>query len=225
MTNRIASALVVLAVALGITASAEASAIRVSDGSTTQTVTDGSWNDLNFLTDAVTYSGIIGGWTFNLTLGAAGSDSTDPSLSLSSLNVSSLTGGTFTIMFSDTGYTSTNTSVLAAIDGATTGSVTYNTYKGTNEFQTSTLLTSENYSGVFSDTNTAPLVSAGNYSLTQVVTIKQGVLGSTWFNASLDAVGGTRTVSVPDGGSTAMSLGIALLGLAALKRRFPALLK
>jgi len=89
----------------------------------------------------------------------------------------------------------------------------------------STLLTSENYSGVFSDTNTAPLVSAGNYSLTQVVTIKQGVLGSTWFNASLDAVGGTRTVSVPDGGSTAMSLGIALLGLAALKRRFPALLK
>ena len=225
MTHRIASALVVLAVALGISASAEASAIRVSDGSTTQTVTDGSSNDLNFLTDAVTYSGIIGGWTFNLTLGAAGSDSTDPSLSLSSLNVSSLSGGTFTIMFSDTGYTSTNTSVLAAIDGATTGSVTYSTYKGTNQFQTSSLLTSEKYTGVFSDTNTAPLVSAGSYSLTQVVTIKQGILGSTWFNASLDAVGGTRTVSVPDGGSTAMSLGIALLGLAALKRRFPALLK
>ena len=227
MTHRIASAFVILAVALGFSASADASAIRVSDGYTITTISDGGAGDLNALTDAVTFAGSVGTWSFNITTGSSSSDPTAPLLELSSFNVSSIGGGTLSIWFTDTFLGPSSTSVVADIDGLTTGSVKYQTYQSTtNEAFTSTQLTQGTYTGVFSDADAALLASGSYpYSLTQQVTITHGVLGGlTTFSGSLQTVGGAQ-VSVPDGGSTAMSLGIALLGLAALKRRFPALPK
>lgn len=227
MTNRFASALVVLAVALGLTASAEAAAIKISDNhGTTYTITDGLAGDINPLADVVTFAGSVGTWALNITLGTGSSNAGAPSMELSSFNASG--AGTLTIWFTDLSFGPSGTGVLADIEGFTTGSVKYQTYQSTaNQPFAGTQLTNQQFgAGVFSESKAGNLSSGtGPYSLTQKVTITHGLLGTTWFDSSLNVSGrsgGVRTVSVPETGSTALTFGIALLGLALLTRRFPA---
>lgn len=226
MKKLIASALVALILAFSA-GSAEAAAIRLSDGVNETTVWDGGAGDASGLADVVGFIGTIGSWKLNISTGSTVfSDATDPFMSLASLNATSFSGGTLTIWFTEVGFGPTELTARAQINGLTTGTVTYETFQSATNtpFGTDTLLTSQAFNaGAFSDVELGALVSGGpSYSLTQKITITHNGLGATAFNGTLKTVDGGRTVAVPDGGSTALALGLALVSLAALRRRFPA---
>lgn len=229
MNKLIASTLVALAVALSA-GSVDAAAIRLSDGITTTTVWDGGPGDTAGADDVVSFIGTVGSWQLNISTGSTlFSDPTDPFMSLASLNATSFSGGTLTIWFTETGFGPTDLTALADIQGLTTGTLKYETFQSVTNtpFGTNALVTSQTFNaGAFSDSELGALVSGGpSYALTQKITITHNSLGVTAFNGTLKTVDTVKTVTVPDGGSTALALGIALASLAALKRRFPAFQK
>lgn len=113
---------------------AEAS-LFITDGVNSVTVTDGSANDSNPLVGVITYNGQLDAsspWSINVTTGISkphlGSD-TLPFLDLSSVNVSSSSGGSLTIEFSDNNFGPLLPgSFISEIGGTTGGSVAFQTW-------------------------------------------------------------------------------------------------
>lgn len=189
--------------------------LRVFDGATTITLTDGGGGDVQAAPGQVVFVGSIGNWVLNVHVGTTypvvGSLA-NPSLDLSFNATSTGSGGTLQILFAADGFGPSAGRTAAAIGGAIAagGSVTYTTYGGTNNtnFSTVNLLTSQGPfgPGAFSGTVTGASVNnAGPYALTQIVTIThQPGTSQTTGNAAL---------TVPDNSSSAFLLGSGLLGL------------
>lgn len=197
--------------------------LRLFDGTSTITITDNGAGDSQAAAGQVVFVGSIGNWTLNVHTGTTypviGSLS-NPQLDLSFNATSTAAGGTLTISFAADGFGPTSGSTLAEIGGTVNpgGSVTYNTYGGTNNtnFSTANLLTSQGPfgPGAFSGTVTGGSINnAGPYALTQVITITHAGSGITTGDALL---------KVPESGTTALLLGSGLMGLglfARLRRR------
>jgi len=235
MCTKVKAAVACLTVGiLALAGSVEASSIKISDGSTTYTIADGftdlnplTPDDLNPMTGAVLFSGMVGAWQVNVTLGVTtpllGSLSS-PSMHLTDFSASCVLAiclsapSALTVSFSEVNFGSGPVAIAkfggVAAAGAT---VTYETWLGVGLFDEGTLLTSLSagggqFSGIDYGTVTDP---EGPYSLTQKVRIAHpGGLAGFGASTSVDA-----TLTVPDGGMTLSLLGFALVGLGGLQRK------
>lgn len=192
--------------------------LRISDGLTTITISDGGAGDSQAVPGQVVWVGSVGNWTLNVHTGTTypvlGS-LTNPVLDLSFNAISNANGGTLTVSFSADGFGPTAGNAVASTGGTTQGTVLYNTYGGTNNtlFSTSNLLTSQGpfVAPAFSGTTSGGNVNnVGPYSLTQVITITHaaGVSRITT---------GDSILTVPESGTSILLLGtgLTLLGLVA----------
>jgi hypothetical protein len=190
--------------------------LMITDGTNSVTIADGSSLDSNSAAGAVSWNGSLDNWTLNFDTGlgypAIGSP-TSPILDLS-FGAYTSTGGALWVYFSEDGFTAGG-STLANIGGTTQGQVAFGTFGGTSntlfDHSASNLLTilpftNGSYTGpVFSGTESGGTVGGGApYSLTEIIAINQVGAGLTTGDASL---------TVPDGGTTALLLGVGLLGL------------
>jgi PEP-CTERM motif-containing protein len=187
------------------------------------TVADGDANDQLAADGVVLFTGSLPGWAVNITSGlskpAVGSAEA-PLLDLASVNLSSSfgTSGSIDIWLTDTDFTAipTQASVLSAIGGTTSGTISYQTFfdPSNTPFGTANLLTSVGPFGsaAFSSTADATLSSTDPFSLTLLVSITHD--GSSPYQlTSFDA-----TVKVPEP-STLPLFGIGSLALALAARR------
>jgi hypothetical protein len=210
----------IVAVASLVASSAAASSIKISDGVNEVTIADGGVGDLNPIAGAVTFSGAVGLWIINVTTGITypvlGSV-TEPVMDFNDISVLSSGGGTLTLWFSETGFGPTSTSVETSIGGTTGGTVSYQAFSGTALFEEGALLTTFTSNTLaFNNTSSGTLASgAGPYSLTQKVQLTHSAGGVSSYNANLSV----EPKPVPDGGMTLSLLGLAMVGLAALRRR------
>jgi hypothetical protein len=203
--------------------------------------------DANAAPGAVTYVSVgqFAGWMFTVTTGANVQTQALPKLTLSiSMSYTGSSPSTLTFEFSDTSFTGPPSGIYNSIFTSTVNNATatYSTYRDTNNnlFADGTDADgfkningtgnaagdaiaghgNEDIAAMTSATYSAPVVAdtqysgnfnfTGNYSLTQklVITANQGASGSY-----------DLTLSTPDGGTTAVLLGSAFIGLALLRRK------
>lgn len=194
--------------------------LKLSDGITSVTVSDGGVGDFNSASGAITYIDSIGSWFLNVSTGLTKpilGNVSEPHLDLSSINVSSSSGGTLTISFADGDFNvpASNYNVGMSLGGTllTGGSITFDSYyydSNAIDFVGGNLISSLNFStSPFSGSTSAlisPVGTSDLYSLAEIVTITHGGFGATSFNAE-----------VPEPG-TILLLGSGLIGLAFLRR-------
>ena len=193
--------------------------LTISDGTTTQTVTDGSAGDGNSNVGVVTWVGSVGAWTLNVDTGSTkpyiGSVSS-PAMDLSFLAGSSA-AGTLTITFTDWGFVVPNGGVNDMINGNSNvaGTVTDNVIKNWGLASAQNIVTLGPLNDLsFTSTGSGHVVlgaqTVPNDSLSIQVVITHNGAGVT---------SGDKLVTVPDGGTTALLLGAGLTGLAVISRR------
>lgn len=195
--------------------------LRISDGSTTVTVADGSSDtcgDTRSELGVVGLSCSIGSWWLNLVIGI-GHDVLGDQIHLTSLNASSSSGGTLTVEMTDTDFANTGgyptLSFGGGIGGFSAGTVSYAMYvsDANTAFGTDALVGSGTGAGAFSASFSDWEAVTGAYSMTLLARITHG-----WSNypmsTSFDFVG-----RVPEPGTLALlGLGFAGIGFAARRR-------
>jgi hypothetical protein len=183
--------------------------LELSDGTTTQTVSD--------LTNSgtVNFIGAIGNFLFNVTTGISApvlGTTLFPMLDLNSVDVTAAQsgGGTLTLKLTDTDYVGGSGIVrfLESVGGTlSNGSYSVSTFMdcGNTAFGQSTSLTSQSFSGnAFSGSQSADVSAcAGNYSLTQLAVLQ--LPGGSIFS-------GDALLAVPEPSTLAL-FGAGLLGL------------
>ena len=185
--------------------------LTLSSGSDSVTQTDNDGDGM------IEFFGTVGNFDLNFTIGLTKpmlGTAENPWLDVSSLNANTgLQGGTLTLRFEEDSFTGTPLWLQAAIGGTSDGSIIYNTYVNGALFSTTGTL----YGPAFSDVQSGLLTAPAPYKLTieAIVTHAAGGQVSS-FDAELKAVSGP--VSVPDGGATALFLGVGLLGFAGFRR-------
>ena len=172
--------------------------------------------DINPLTNAITFNGNVGIWNLQVSTGVLAGTTSSPILHLNTVVGTfgaDATGGTIGVGFFGTGFGPSDGSVTSAISVNTPGSVWFTTYGGnSNDLDDlSVLLTSGTYTGVSAGSQSANILSAGPYSLTEWVLITHDAGNQV---TSIDA-----TMTVPDAGTTGLLLGLGLLGLVGAARR------
>lgn len=203
--------------------------LRISDGTSTITITDGGAGDGNAAAGAVTWIGAIGVWTINVDTGITKpiiGNSGLPILDLNFVDVSS-SGGTLTVTFTETDFNTFGVGrAYMEIGGTAAGSVTYSAYGGNSNlpFDTTRLLGTIGPLGpqAFSSKLATGIAVAGTgysydfslppYSLTQVVTITHPAAGISSGNAYL---------RVPETGMSISLLAAGLISLGLVSRLRP----
>lgn len=182
--------------------------LTLFDGTTTITILDNGSGDTNPLLGVVSWSGAIGVWDINIDSGftkpAIGS-ATHPHMDLN-FSAHSTAAGMLTLSFSDSGFTASGTGRDAIGGTQDNGSVTdYIRVNGGNVLTLGPLTGSP-----FSGTATGGMTLTSADLLTLVVGIDHTAAGLTT---------GDKDLTVPDGGSAVALLGIALVGVEALRRK------
>jgi hypothetical protein len=188
---------------VGLVASANAlPTLRLTQGATVVTITDGGVNDANPAAGVVTFIGAVGVFNINVSTGLTkptlGSASA-PQMDLNSVHLNSSAPGTITIEWTDTDFTATFGGAVPAVvmiggtlAAGTGNTITYNTYLDDNNvaFGQGTLLTSQGFTpGAFSGTASGSGIASAPYSLTQLVQIvHNGTGNSSSFDAALNVV-------------------------------------
>lgn len=117
-----------LSLALAPWASATAE-LRLSDGTTTLTIVDGSAQDSCAVVNCVTYNGTIGAWNINVSTGIA-TFGASPSLDLNTVNLTSTTGAPqLTIEATASGYSPAASQATFSAGGTVSAGGTY-TFQG-----------------------------------------------------------------------------------------------
>lgn len=224
--GKLAHASLAVALLLGLSTTASAALIlQISDGITTQLISDGGAGDLSGgVDDVILFNGSIGVWTVNVTTGIGSGvlgSPNYPQIDLNSVNVSTA-AGTLLMYLVDTDLT-TNVDpfgVVFGIGGTTQGTVftsacvdnsnTLTPVDVCNPLQVANL--GPFSGGAFSgQTSFSPVgTNNGPFALKLAVLITHEGAGVTSFDANLN--------SVPEP-STMLLSGIALLGLGLLGRR------
>lgn len=193
--------------------------IRLTDGSTVLDIADGGMYDSNATAGVVTYVGGFNGiWTINVTTGITSGSSSYPVLDLNSINVSSTSGGTLDILFSDVGFGATPTAeFITEWGGVTDGTISATSYLDSSNslFGTATTIgTLGPDVAAFSGTTYSVLDPADPYSLTSKVTLTHSAAGDTSsFNMKLSVV--PEPVS-----STLFIVGGVTLGFRRFRKKF-----
>ena len=213
--------------------------LRLSDGVNTVVIGDGSGSDGSSPAGVVSYAGSLGGsdTTYRITagvtkplIGSAGS----PRFTLNDVTVIGGTG-LLIIDFSETDFGPVPiTTLFASIGGTTNSSVSYQVFAdpGDQLFGLAYQVTdqgpltaspggSSSFGGALGGGDASGLLPGfANFSLTQRVIIQQSgaTPDDTGFTATVLASPTTLNDSVPDGGSTLLLLGLAMLGLAGGRR-------
>lgn len=206
---------------IGMAGAAHAAPIlRISDGSTTVTVADGSTGacgDTQSASGIVGLSCAIGNWFLNMVIGV-GHDILGDQIHLTSLNASSSTGGTISIALTDTDFDAGSgqaLNFLGAVGGVSAGNVSYSMYVADSNtpFGTDTLIGSGSGSWVFGSSFGDWSWLSGTYSMTLVASITHGPSNFP-MATSIDFVG-----RVPEPGTLALlGFGLAGIGFAARRR-------
>ena len=208
-----------------MSAQAEAS-LFISDGTHSVTVVDGSANDSSTLVGVITYNGLLDAsspWSVNVTTGiskpALGS-SLIPFMDLSSVNVSSSSGGSLTVEFSDNGFGPLLPgSFTSEIGGSSGGTVNYQTWYdlGNTLFAKTTQAGSLSFDGTpFSGYTVADRPADGSVSLTLQTVITHTGPEVTSYNASM--YDSTVRPNVPEPSTVSLFALGAVGGLWMLKR-------
>src|SRR5688500_6051565 len=185
--------------------------LTLSSGSDSVTQTDNDGDGM------IEFFGTVGNFDLNFTIGLTKptlGTAENPWLDVISLNANTgLQGGTLTLRFEEDSFTGTPLWLQAAIGGTSDGSIIYNTYVNGALFSSTGTLVGP----AFSDVQSGLLTAAAPYKLTieAILTHTAGMQVSS-FDAELKAVSGV--ISVPDGGSTALLLGLGLLGFVRSRR-------
>jgi hypothetical protein len=155
--------------------------LRLTTGSTTIEIADGSAGDANPMSGIVTYIGAVGSeWTINVTTGQTGIGSiTEPVFDLNSVDSSytaniSVAPSNLIIMLSDAGFLGEDRSRVfdSHIGGTTQGTLTYSTYYGEGLFDLSNQIATTTFAPIsFSNSTTMIGNPSDSFSMTQVVTI------------------------------------------------------
>jgi hypothetical protein len=216
--------MLVAAVATAQVASADA-VLRLTQGASVVTITDGGAGDANGVAGAITYVGSLGSFSLNVTTGitkpiVGGVNA--PEIDLNSVNVTSAgPGGTLTIEFTDTGFGLASGAGFNTMVGGTTGGfVSVASYYdvGNVEFDTSSPLSALGPFGTGSGTVAFSGVAgnpvgplAGPYSLTLVATITHNGAATTSFDANLQ--------HAPEPSTLVLLGAVAVAGFALRRRR------
>lgn len=201
-----------------MSAQAEAS-LFISDGTHSVTVVDGSANDSSTLVGVITYNGLLDAsspWSVNVTTGiskpALGS-SLVPFMDLSSVNVSSSSGGSLTVEFSDNGFGPLLPGTFTSeIGGTTGGTVAYQSFYdlGNVLFAKTTSVASLASSGTpFSASAITDRPTGGTISLTLQTVITHTGMEITSYDASLYDSSVRPNIPEP---STVSLLGLSAIG-------------
>jgi hypothetical protein len=195
-----------------------AGTLRITDGTTTQTIIDGSGFDSNPNFDVITYVASVGSWYLNVT--TALTNAGLPTMDVNSIDYAkfgSSSWTTLTIMYTEDSSIMTGSGGVADIGGtANGGTIKYKVYAGVNAFDLTTQLASLGAfsGGAFSGTTPiSPGFTIPNSGyITQVITITPtNKTPQVSFNAEL------KKVPEP---SLVMLLGIGVLGISAGWRKF-----
>lgn len=188
--------------------------LSLYDGTTTVTVDDGSALDLNSLAGVVLYSGSVGNWVVN-TVTAIGGSILPNAIDLSSVNVTSNSGGTLTVKLSETDLNygvAGLAGITAAIGGTSVGSGTFALYAddANGLFAEAMSLFSGSFgTGAFAYSGSGTFALNNPFSLTETVTFTHTGVGATSFDFAADPI--------PEPGTLAL-LGLALFGAGAVTR-------